>query len=137
MIKGFKNPHTKEWNKKISEGVKRQWAEGRGNPVGIISSKKPKGVKHYAWKGEKVSYWGMHMWIVREKGLPKSCEHCGRTDRKKYEWANKDHTYKRNLDDYIRLCTSCHRKYDIEHNNYVVRGIQDEYTTAKRRVRAI
>lgn len=40
------------------------------------------------------------------------CERCHRTDKKKYEWANKSGRYLRDLTDWIRLCTSCHRLHD-------------------------
>ena len=71
------------------------------------------------WLGDFAGYDAMHRWVEREKGKPYKCEHCERTDKKKYEWANIDHSYKRNIDDYIRLCTSCHRKYDIQNNKKV------------------
>ena len=35
-------------------------------------------------------------------------------------WANIDHKYRRNLDDWIGLCAKCHRRYDIENNGYKV-----------------
>ena len=120
MRKGQKNPHTKTWNKKISEGVKKQWADGRGNLSGLHSQKtleKISGSKNYAWKGENVGYTCLHQWIRRLKGKPQKCEICGTTNKRKYEWANINHRYLRNLNDYVRMCTSCHRKYDIEHNN--------------------
>lgn len=66
------------------------------------------------WKGEATGYSGKHSWIYRVKGNKRICEHCGRTDKKKYEWANIDHKYRRVLSDYKRLCTSCHRIYDLE-----------------------
>ena len=68
--------------------------------------------KHLNWKGNNVGYQALHTWVRKHKGTPQKCEHCGRTDKKKYEWANIDHSYKRNLDDWIRLCTKCHREYD-------------------------
>jgi len=40
------------------------------------------------------------------------CELCGTEDAKKYEWANKDHKYFRNTNDWMRVCTKCHRNYD-------------------------
>ena len=67
---------------------------------------------HPLWVGSKVSYQALHSWIRRNKGTPRKCEHCGTTEAKKYEWANIGHTYKRNLNDWIRLCTACHRKMD-------------------------
>ena len=60
----------------------------------------------------------IHRRIETLYGKPKYCEICKRSDKKKYEWANKDHKYSMNIEDWMRLCTSCHRKYDIKHNNY-------------------
>lgn len=117
MYKGTKNPHTPEWNKKISEGVKRQHAEGRGRSLGFTDEQRQKAYKTN-WRGENLTKEGLHQWVAYWKGRPKICEFCGTEKAKKYEWANKDHKYKRVLDDYIRMCTSCHRKYDIENNNY-------------------
>lgn len=73
-----------------------------------------KGEKNYLWKGENVgySYSGLHLWVSRWKGKPSLCEFCGTITAKKYEWANIDHKYRRVLEDYIRMCTPCHRKYD-------------------------
>ena len=64
-------------------------------------------------------YVSIHAWMVREKGSPQKCEHCSGIDKKKYEWANIDHKYRRNLDDYIRLCTKCHRKFDKKIKRYL------------------
>lgn len=77
-----------------------------------------KNEKHPAWKGENVSKVGLHAWVKRNKGTPNLCEVCGTITAKKFEWANIDHTYRRVLEDYKRMCTSCHRNYDIEKNNY-------------------
>lgn len=72
---------------------------------------KPKGDKANRWK-DSPSYFGIHAWITREYGQPKECQFCFTTNSKKYEWANISKEYKRERNDYIRLCTSCHRKYD-------------------------
>lgn len=72
-----------------------------------------KGSEHSGWKGEKVSYFTLHQWVNREKGRPALCEHCGTTTAKKFEWASKSRKYVRDIGDWIRLCTSCHRKYDM------------------------
>lgn len=70
------------------------------------------GVNHHLWKGEFGSYSVMHTWVVRWKGKAKSCVDCGTLIAKKYEWSNIDHKYRRNLDDYISRCSSCHKIYD-------------------------
>jgi hypothetical protein len=110
---GMKFQHSKEWNKKISNGVKLQHKEGRVNLVGFTRNALEKAWRK-TWKGEKVSYVGLHQWVRRKKGAPKKCEFCRTTKAKKFEWANIDHRYRRDIEDYIRLCTSCHRFYDLK-----------------------
>ena len=73
--------------------------------------------KNINWKGGSASYSAIHYWIEGKLGNIKYCEHCKSIKKKKYEWANIDHKYRRLLKDYIRLCTSCHRKYD--HKNHL------------------
>jgi len=70
------------------------------------------GKKNTNWMGDNVNYQGVHAWVRKCKGKPKICEICGSTAY--IDWANKHHTYKRRLDDYISLCRSCHMKYDIK-----------------------
>lgn len=64
------------------------------------------------WKGNKVTYRSLHVWVVKKLGQPKKCKHCGTVTAKKYDWANISHLYKRELNDWIRLCRSCHIKFD-------------------------
>ena len=73
--------------------------------------------KHPFWKGDKAGLLAKHSYIERYKGKPRFCEFCKRTDKKRYNWANIDHSYSRDLTDYIRLCTSCHSKFDYQFNN--------------------
>lgn len=68
--------------------------------------------KHFAWKGDSVGRTALHDWVKARLGRPKKCEHCGTAMAKKYEWANKSHKYKRELSDWVRFCTRCHREYD-------------------------
>jgi hypothetical protein len=71
--------------------------------------------KMYNWKGDSVSYSGVHHWVKRWKGKPTKCEVCGLSSNKaKLQWSNIDHKYKRVLDDYIGMCPKCHYKYDVE-----------------------
>ena len=68
--------------------------------------------KANAYKGDKVGYVGLHDWVQSRLGKPRKCEHCKTEKAKKFEWANISRKYKRDLSDWIRLCTSCHRLYD-------------------------
>jgi hypothetical protein len=74
------------------------------------------GEKAAHWKGDKVGYLGLHQWINKIMGKPKQCEKCGRiveNQPKAIHWANKSHQYKRDKNDWMRLCCSCHKKYDL------------------------
>lgn len=59
----------------------------------------------------------LHKWVNFHLGTPRKCEHCGVTDLlgRRYDWANVSHNYKRDLDDWIRLCKKCHRAFDREY----------------------
>lgn len=101
------------WNKgkKLSKKHREKMSEAhKGKPAyWNIGEKSPN------WKGENVSYRELHKWIVKQLGKPIKCEHCGAIrDKKRFHWANIDHKYRRNIDDYISLCGSCHKKYDIK-----------------------
>lgn len=63
------------------------------------------------FKGEEVGYDALHDWVNRHKGKAKSCSECGKSEGR-MEWANKSREYKRDLNDWISLCVSCHRKFD-------------------------
>ena len=86
--------------------------ESHNRKIGLAHIGKMMGSENPNWKGDDVGYQSLHDWVERSLGKTKLCENCKRTDRKKYEWANKSGEYERDLKDWIRLCTSCHRKYD-------------------------
>lgn len=67
------------------------------------------------WRGDEVGYMGVHIWISKMKGKAKlkKCLFCPKQAK---NWANKKHDYKRKINDYISLCCSCHKKYDIKNN---------------------
>ena len=73
-----KSPSQKTRNK-ISKKLK-----GRKKPIGF--SKKISGINNYGWKGDLATYETIHDWIRRKLGKLSYCEHCKRTDKKKYEW---------------------------------------------------
>lgn len=74
--------------------------------------------KSTGWKGNDVKYTGLHAWVIKHLGQPTKCEHCKKDNLTDHSigWANKDHLYKRNLKDWLRLCVKCHRKYDAKFN---------------------
>ncbi len=76
------------------------------------NSKLKIGKNHPNWKGDKIGYAMLHIWIKKELGIPKYCNHCDNKLRKKFHWANKSGKYKRNINDWFSLCHSCHAIFD-------------------------
>lgn len=72
--------------------------------------------RSYMWKGNQVGYGGLHTWVSKNLGKPDKCEFCKKfgLKGKNIHWANRSGGYKRDLQDWLRLCTSCHKKYDLE-----------------------
>lgn len=110
-----------------SQARKKEWAEGRrvssmkGKHFSpshkAAMSKNRTGSGNGLWKGDKVGYSAIHRWVRWHKGSAKRCEWCEITrETKKICWANIDHKYKRDLDDYISLCVKCHKWYDANEN---------------------
>jgi hypothetical protein len=106
--KGHKSYLTEESKKKIGK-----------SHIGVSSGMLGKtGENCPNWKGDSAGKHAIHRWVEKNKGRPKKCGICGIEGNKIYDWANKDHRYRRVLDDYIRLCRACHQKYDRENNNW-------------------
>lgn len=69
------------------------------------------------------SYGGYHNKVRRTRGTPSFCEVCSTTTAKKFEWANLTGNYE-DVNDYKRMCTSCHSKHDGKIRN--ITGIVKE-----------
>lgn len=91
--------NTNPWNKGLTKQTDERVAKISGD-------------NHYEYKGQNVSYIGLHNWVNKEFGKPRTCEHCGTTESKTYDWANISGQYKRDLSDWIRLCRKCHHIFD-------------------------
>lgn len=90
----------------------RAWNKEKHHSLNTI--KKMSGSNSVHWKGEDVGYMALHEWVRKELGQPDTCEHCRiKGVGRKMHWANKDHKYKRNTKDWLRLCPKCHKKHDI------------------------
>ncbi|MCL5070190.1 MAG: hypothetical protein M1308_04750 [Actinobacteria bacterium] len=101
MLGKHHTEEAKEKNRIVHLG-KKVWNKGL---KGIL-----KGESNPRWKGNSVGYCALHMWIKRELGKPVECVYCGKIEN--IEWASISHKAKRDLNDYISLCKSCHSKYD-------------------------
>ena len=59
-------------------------------------------------------YSAVHNWVERVMGRPRKCDKCGDTTKSRYHWANKTGKYLHETNDWVRLCTKCHFRYDFE-----------------------
>jgi len=63
-----------------------------------------------------MSYNAVHKWLIRRFGKATKCENpaCKSKKPKRFEWALiKGMEYEQKRENFIMLCPSCHRKYDI------------------------
>ncbi len=93
------------------------WNKGIKTPESIrikqsLAHKGKIAEKSSHWKGEKVSYLGLHGWIRNRFGRKNKCDIYGTINAKRFEWANKDHKYRRNREDWMCVCTVCHAQYE-------------------------
>ena len=122
ICKSYCSKHYRRWKKYGNPNTKhsmkgKSYEEIYGNnsnkirkrhSIGMIG--KLIGDKNPNWKGNDVGYYGIHLWVKKNKKRPKKCSHCKKN--KKLVLANKSGKYKRDLKDWIYLCYKCHLKYD-------------------------
>ena len=81
--------------------IMRQSSHCRG-----CAQKEDRGPRYSA----STKYSALHYWVRKKLGNPKKCFNCGSTDSRCYNWHNINYLYKRNVEDWIYLCRSCHMK---------------------------
>lgn len=101
-------------SRKVVERVMRQYLIPRRKAI----KRNQWGDKNHKWKGDLASLGKLHARLDRRFGKPKQCKVCGTTDESKtYDWANLTGRYA-NINDFKRMCRSCHWKYDKKHLNF-------------------
>ena len=105
------NKICKHCNKEFQRG-KRYSQKQRNNA--LFCSVKCLGI-YRNWKGENASYSAKHKWMYKQFGQPNTCENCRKTKLKGrfIQWANISGKHKRERTDWLRLCTKCHKNYDL------------------------
>ncbi len=107
-----------------------------GAPKGVHNSLKTEfkkldirliGINSNNWKGENAGYVAKHNWMRQWYGVPKLCEHCKKVNCKRYDWANISGKYLRNRKDWLRLCSSCHKIYDLKKIKNRISGSNKEF----------
>jgi hypothetical protein len=93
-----------EWKK-----IMHNRMSGKNNPM-YGKGKMLSGNKAYQWKGDSVSYEGLHIWAKKNIKKPDICEMCNYFKPK--QLSNISGEYKRDVNDYQWLCVRCHIIYD-------------------------
>ena len=90
------------------------WGFMRRNdiPSRVAAKRDQRASKNSSWKGDDAGYQACHVRVIAARGQPSACEECGTiTPDKSYDWANLTGAY-HDIQDYKRLCRSCHWKLD-------------------------
>lgn len=114
-MKGIKKEYvfTKEHREKISKAKKGQGCSEETKRKISQANKGHKGLRGKEspnWK-ENVGYGTIHDWIRNNYGKPFGCDQCHRQIRSQYALV-RGKTYERKRENFIKLCSSCHWKYD-------------------------
>ncbi len=79
----------------------------------------PKGETHGNWKGAQASYSALHHWIARWGAKVGICSTCGSQPKARglrklgTEWHNLSGEYRRELSDWVELCSTCHKREEV------------------------
>ncbi len=117
----YKTPSTsqRKWD------IQRKYCTVRCRAIYAPSPKKGKTYPHL-WR-DNVNYTSLHLQVYKKYGKAKRCSRCDSTEN--VQWANKSNKYE-GVDDFIQLCASCHKKYDIKMNKTIPwnKGIKTGHT---------
>lgn len=96
-------------------------------PTNAFTAKAVTGERNFNWKGDEVGYFAVHDWIIRHFGQPNFCESCGTEKSKAFNWSNVSKKYKRDREDWLRLCRKCHHSFDdISNKGWIKRKLTGE-----------
>jgi hypothetical protein len=100
----------------VSQKVIFSWFKKLGIKSRIAVKRNQTGINNSSWKGDKATYAALHKRVEVSRGKPSLCACCGSMDSKRYEWCNLTGRYE-DINDYMRMCVPCHRKYDKNRKN--------------------
>lgn len=97
----------------LAKRTKSAIGHRKGQPLRLVNGHNTRlriGERHPQWKGEGAGYMALHNWLRRTAEKSGACAECGKEG--KTDWANISGEYRRDLDDYLELCRSCHMRCD-------------------------
>jgi hypothetical protein len=109
-------------NMGVSQKVIWRCMKNNNIPARIAAKRNQYGENNSSWKGNDACYSAFHRRLEAKFGKPKKCEVCGADHINGiYDWANLTGHYE-DINDYKRMCRSCHWKYDERVNNLTKKG---------------
>ena len=105
--KGHKIRLGQKQSKKTKEKIRQKQ---KGRHYSPETEFKKKDICIYDKVGGKYKYRRLHIWVEKKLGKPTKCENCGKDGLtgRKIHWANISGEYKKDVNDWIRLCVRCH-----------------------------
>lgn len=86
---------------------------GKPNPARSIAyAGKFKGENNGNFKGDDIGYAGIHAWVYRNIPKPLVCSRCHGITSGRLEAHNISGEYRRDVSDWVYLCSACHREVD-------------------------
>lgn len=85
-------------------------------------------------------YFRIHAWLTYNHGKAVKCENefCKSLNPKRFEWALlKGNDYKKDRNNFIQLCPSCHRKYDFTEQQRINISLSKKGISPKNKVKVI
>ena len=104
----------------VSQKVIYSTMKRHGITARIAAKRDQWGHKNHMWKGDNASYAAFHYRLWKRHDGPKVCQLCGdESPDTWYDWANLTGRYE-DLNDYLLMCRSCHRRYDAARRKEVM-----------------
>ena len=114
--KGFESWNTgkSDWMTEVHKESLRRASTGRTPWNKGKKVEQMQGERNWMWAGDSVSYRTLHKWVERYLGKPTQCSECKVDGLSNHQihWSNISGDYKRDLNDWQRLCAKCHGAYD-------------------------
>jgi len=107
--------------KKLGTTQKVIWRafKNAGYKSRIAKKRNQFGSNNSSWKGDEAGYAALHYRVYNTKGKPQKCDECSYDkDDRRYQWASLNGNYA-DVEDYKRMCESCHSKYDNKIKNII------------------
>jgi hypothetical protein len=103
----------KEWLSKQKPKTQKKWSDPERLKKLWAACSRPgkKGSDSPRWKGDDVGYDMVHQCVRKVKPRPPACPNCGSVYCR-MELANLNGHYNRDPNNYVWLCTTCHKRMD-------------------------